>query len=65
MNYMYTLRLGSANFAKSSRPFQKPGYENSDIKEVQNLKFRYWLGVVARNLSVSYLTHSCNRLTSL
>ena len=47
INYMYTLWLGSTNFAKSFRPFQKPRCQKSDIKEVHYLKFRHGLRVAA------------------
>ena len=69
MNYMYTLRLGSTNFPKSFRPFQKPTCQKSNIKEVHSLKFRHCLCVVAHDLKylqyVCHLTHSCKWLSFL
>jgi len=59
MNYMYTLWLGSTNFPKSFRPFQKPKCQKSDIKEVHNLQFRHCLGVVA-HMIWKYLQYVCN-----
>jgi hypothetical protein len=47
MNYMNTLWLGNTNFPETLRPFKKPWIQKSDIKEIQNLKYRHSLGVVA------------------
>jgi hypothetical protein len=52
MNYMCTLWLGSSNFPKSFRPFQKPRSQKSNIKEVHKLKFRHCLCVVAHDLKI-------------
>ena len=52
MDELYTLRLGSAIFPKSFRPFQKPRSQKSNIKEVHSLKFRHCLCVVAHDLRI-------------
>jgi len=50
MKYMYTLWLGSTDFPKTLRSFQKPTCQKSDIKKFHNLKFRKCVGVVAHDL---------------
>ena len=70
MHYMYTLRLRSTNFPKTLRPFQKPRWQKSDIKEVHNLKFRHCLDVVGHTTwkylqYVCHLTQSCKWLSLL
>jgi hypothetical protein len=57
MNYRYTLWLGSTDFSKTLRPFQKPRCQKSDIKRVHNLKFKH---CVSKYLEyVCHLTQSC------
>jgi hypothetical protein len=43
---------GATNFAKPLRPFQKHWIQKSDMKQVQNLKYRHSLGVVAHDLKI-------------
>ena len=49
---MYTLRLGSTNFPKTFRPFQKPRCQKSDIREVHIMKFRHCLDIVGHDLKI-------------
>jgi hypothetical protein len=44
---MYTLWLEFTYFPKMLRSFKKTWIQKSDIEEVQNLKYRHNLGVVA------------------
>jgi hypothetical protein len=70
MNYMYTQWLGSTDFPKTLKPFQKPRCQRSGIKEVHNLNFRHCLGVLPYRTwkCLEYgcnLTHSCIWLASM
>ena len=49
---MYTRLVGSTDFPKTLRPFQKPRCQKGDIKKVHSLKFRHFIGVVAHHLKV-------------
>jgi hypothetical protein len=51
--------VGEHKFPETLRPFQKPSIQKSDIKEVQNLKYRHSLGVVAY-MSLKYLQYICH-----
>jgi hypothetical protein len=55
INYMYTLWLGSTNFPRTLRPFQKPGCQKSDKKDVHNLNFRHCQGVLVHVLKISWV----------
>jgi len=59
MNCMYTLSLGSTNFPKSFRPFQKPRCQKSYTEEVHKLKCRHCLGVEAQT-TWKYLQYVCH-----
>jgi len=68
MVYMYTLWMGSTNFTKTLRQFQKPRRQKCDIKGVHNLTCRHCLGLEVHMISkyfeyVCHLTQNCKWLS--